>query len=161
MITKTLVLLLSFTFASFLVAQEPSRQVEPAKPNQQELEKKFQEQLTNCEFVGRWCLVENGRLGEEKEERYSITSARKASGELWIIQARVQYGDKDVTIPVPVHVKWAGDTPVITLTDAAIPNLGTYSARVLVYKDSYAGTWSGGNHGGMLHGVIRKKEITK
>jgi hypothetical protein len=144
-------------------AQEPSTTPTAAKPPQPqaELEKKFQEQLTNCEFIGRWSLVEGDKLGQEKEERYTIQGARKAGNELWIIQARIQYGDKDVTIPVPVQVKWAGDTPVITLTDAAIPNLGTYSARVVVYDGKYAGTWSGGNHGGLLHGIIRKKETAK
>jgi len=30
---------------------------------------------------------------------------------------RIQNGKRDVTAPVPVAVKWAGDTPVIMLTD--------------------------------------------
>ena len=42
-------------------------------------------------------------------------------------------------MPLPVSIKWAGDTPVITLTDLSIPGMGTYSARVVLYRDQYAG----------------------
>lgn len=141
-------------------AQEKAPETTPvrAQPAQADLEKKLEEQLTNCEFVGRWTLVKDGKLGEEKEEKYTIQSARKAGQELWIIHARVQYGQRDVTVPIPVQIKWAGDTPVITLTESNIAGLGTYSARVVIYQGTYAGTWSGGNHAGLLHGIIRKKE---
>jgi hypothetical protein len=53
-------------------------------------------------------------------------------------------------------VKWAGDTPVITLTDMTIPGLGTYTARVMVYRDHYAGYWSAGDHGGQMWGRIER-----
>ena len=130
---------------------------EPAESRQSELEKQFKETLTQCVFDGRWCLVKDGKLSEEKNEKYSISGATKTGGDVWLIYARIQYGGKDVTVPVPVQVKWAGDTPVITLDNVTLPGLGTYSARVLVFKDTYAGTWSAGDHGGMLHGVIQKQ----
>jgi hypothetical protein len=38
----------------------------------------------------------------------------------------------------------------------SIPGLGTYTARVLIYRGQYAGTWSGGDHGGELWGRIEK-----
>lgn len=54
-----------------------------------------------------------------------------------------------------MQVKWAGDTPVITLDDVGMPgDKSAYSARVLVYDKTYAGTWSGGGHAGLLNGVI-------
>ena len=53
-------------------------------------------------------------------------------------------------------VKWAGDTPVISLTNKAIPGFGTFTARVMFYGDEYAGTWSGGSHGGLMWGKIVK-----
>ena len=31
-----------------------------------------------------------------------------------------------------------------------------YSARVLIFENTYAGTWSGGDHGGLMNGVIKK-----
>jgi alpha-D-ribose 1-methylphosphonate 5-triphosphate diphosphatase len=48
------------------------------------------------------------------------------------------------------------DTPVITLDNVSLPGLGTYTARVQVYDKTYAGTWSAGDHAGMLHGIIEK-----
>lgn len=137
-------------------AAEPSKTIPPEK--QQELEQKFKELLTGCVFNGRWCLVRDGALGEEREEKYTIQSAMKSGQDVWLIYARVQYGGKDVSVPVPVQVKWAGDTPVITLDKVSLPGLGTYSARVLVFEKTYAGTWSAGDHAGMLHGTIQKAE---
>lgn len=132
---------------------------EPAEKDEEaarrlELEKEFREALTNVTFRGRWCLIKDGELGPEREETYTIRTAMKAGGDNWLIFARVQFGDKDVTLPVPVQVKWAGDTPVITVTDVNLPGLGTYSARVLVYRDTYAGSWFGKTYGGLMSGQI-------
>ena len=41
-----------------------------------------------------------------------------------------------------------------SLTDAAVPGLGTLSARVLFYEDRYAGNWSHGDVGGNQFGRI-------
>jgi len=57
-----------------------------------------------------------------------------------------------------VQVKWAGDTPVITLDNVGIPGGNSYSARVLIYNKTYAGTWSGGDHAGLLNGVITNEK---
>jgi hypothetical protein len=57
---------------------------------------------------------------------------------------------------MPLKVFWAGDTPVISLTDLSIPGLGTYTARVMVYRDQYAGTWKAKDHGGHLFGRITR-----
>ena len=45
---------------------------------------------------------------------------------------------------------------MITLTDFTVPGLGTFSARVLIYRNKYAGTWSHGDVGGHLFGTIEK-----
>lgn len=125
-------------------------------PERAVLEAKFKETMAGAVFNGRWCLLRDGALGEERQEKYSIEGATKSGGDVWLIYARIQYGEKDVRVPVPVQVKWAGDTPVITLDNVSLPGLGTYSARVLVHDKTYAGTWSAGDHGGMLHGIIEK-----
>lgn len=64
-------------------------------------------------------------------------------------------------MPLALPIKWAGDTPVITVTKVAFPGLGTYSARVLFSEDSYAGTWSGSTHGGEMWGKIVKGDAAK
>ena len=108
-------------------------------------------------MIGRWVALSEGKLGRERDEKYTINNVRKGEGEQWIITARMQFGNVDVNVPVPVDVKWAGDTPVISVTNLSIPGVGTYSARVLIYDNTYAGTWSGGDHGGLMNGVVEKQ----
>jgi len=131
----------------------------PAKPKltQEELEANFKATLTKATFKGRWCVIKDGQPGPEKEDKYSINSITKIGGEMWLITARIQYGNHDFVAPVPVVVKWAGDTPVIVLDKVGVAGSGEFSARVLVYDNSYAGTWSGGDHGGLLSGVIEHR----
>lgn len=122
---------------------------------QLEREKQFKEALTNVTLEGLWRLVKDGKLGDEQGEKYTISSVTKL-GKLWFITARIEYGNKDVTVPVPVRVNWAGDTPVISITEAGLKGLGTYSARVMIYGGLYTGTWSGKGYGGFLSGRIVK-----
>jgi len=124
------------------------------KLTQEELEANFKATLTKATFKGRWCSIKDGLLGPEKEDKYSIRSVTKIGGDMWLISARVQYGKNDFVAPIPVQVRWAGDTPVITLDKVSVGGSGEYSARVLIYQKTYAGTWSGGDHGGLLNGVI-------
>ena len=91
-----------------------------------------------------------------------VSSAMKLpDGDLWLLKARVKYGDKDVTLPIPLEIKWAGDTPVITMTNMEIPGLGTFSTRVVLYEGRYAGTWQHGAVGGHLFGKIEKADLPK
>lgn len=124
------------------------------------LEEKFQKTLANATLDGRWCMIEKGKLTEEYQDKYTIQGATRSGNGLWLIYARIQYAGRDLTVPVPVQLKWAGDTPVITLDKVSVPGLGTYSARVLIFENTYAGTWSARDHGGMLHGIIEKSSST-
>jgi hypothetical protein len=123
---------------------------------QQELFKLFEQKLSGVKLVGRFTILgkDDGPLPKEE---YTINSVKKMpEGDYWLFTSRIQYGDKDVTLPLPLEVKWAGDTPVITLTDFTIPAMGTFSARVVIYKNKYSGTWTHGKVGGHLFGVIEK-----
>ena len=115
------------------------------------LEEHFRQSLSGATLVGHFTVGDRKNL---REEKYTITKVSKIPGGLWLFQVRIQYGKRDVTLPLPLNVEWAGDTPVITLTDLSIPNLGTYTARVLIYRDQYAGTWSGGDVGGQMFGRV-------
>ena len=57
-----------------------------------------------------------------------------------------------------VKVVWAGDTPVLTMTEQTVEGLGTFSVRVMIYQDRYAGTWDNGSLGGHMWGQIVKDE---
>lgn len=138
---------------------EPQRAAnQPEEGQLSDREEKFKQMMTGVLMEGRWCLVEDGELTEEREESYRIINVMKAGGDTWLIRAQIKFGDREATVPVPVMVKWAGDTPVITLDEnTQVPQLGKYTARVVLHQGTYAGTWSGGEKKGMLHGIIKKQ----
>lgn len=175
MMMKTMIVAGLLALVSPAAAQDADREAQPggapapaeskppapnppeSKPNQAELEKQFEKTMTGATMIGRFTVEGRGDAGRvPKEERYEINKVTKMPGDYWLFAARVQYGSKDVTVPMMLQVKWAGDTPVITLTDLAIPGLGTYTARVMIFRDHYAGYWSGGDHGGNLWGRIER-----
>lgn len=117
-------------------------------------EEAFAKKMSGVVLDGYFTMTGQAMDKPLPRDRYTLTRVAKISGDLWRFDARVQYGEHDVTVPIPLSVHWAGDTPVISLTDMQIPGLGTYTARVLIYRDHYAGFWSGGDHGGHLFGDI-------
>ena len=121
------------------------------------LEEDFRKSMSEVTLLGHFTLGEDTNL---REEKYTIKKISKIAGGLWLFQVRIQYGSHDVTVPLPLNVKWAGDTPIITLTDLSIPGLGTYTARVIIYRDQYAGTWSAGKVKGQLFGRIVREQIS-
>jgi hypothetical protein len=145
--------------SSFAVAQQQPTPTPTTKPipSREELEKQFAESLSGSTLVGNFTVTGIKSDQPLKEDKYTLVKVSKLkNGDYWSFIARVQYGERDVQVPMALEVKWAGDTPVITLTDLAIPGLGTYTARVLFYRDQYAGTWSGTGHGGQMFGRIVK-----
>jgi hypothetical protein len=144
--------LILLLLSSTAIADEPAKK--SAETGQEESIKKLEETLTGAKLIGQFTVT--GREAREpKAEEYTIVSATKLpEGDVWLIKARIKYGDKDVTAPMPLEIKWAGDTPMITLTNMAIPGLGTFSSRVLIYENRYAGTWQHGQVGGHLFGRI-------
>ena len=118
------------------------------------LEKEFQDTLTGVLLQGQ--SSRDGSPGVS-DDKYEIEKVVKTGDDQWTFYARVEARGQSMVVPLPLQVKWAGDTPVITLTDQALPGMGTYTARVLVYRGQYAGTWSGRNGGGKVFGRIVKK----
>ena len=95
-----------------------------------------------------------------RDEVYTIEKIEKMEkGDYWQFNARLKFENYDFSAPIPLEVKWAGDTPVITLTDFTSPGLGTFDARVLFYNNKYAGTWTHGDHGGHLFGRIERQDV--
>ena len=159
---------LIFAAVSPLAAQEKTGEKQvPAEPKEsakqppekspEDLEAAFVETLGNVLFQGEWCLIEKGKLSESKPEQYEIVGVMKTGGDRWVVNARIQYGKVNLVAPVPVQVKWAGDTPIMIVDKFTMPGAGTYSARVMVFENTYSGTWTAGDHGGLLHGLIVKK----
>jgi hypothetical protein len=124
----------------------------PSVDTQSGLEQKFQQMMSGVTLIGHSASLKGESMSGE--EKYVIEKVSKLRGETWLFHVRIQYGSHDIPVPLPVTIKWAGDTPVITITDLTIPGLGTYTARVLLYEGQYAGTWSSKDHGGQVFGKI-------
>ena len=135
-------------------AQPTNPQPAPEQPAQRD--ENFKKLVTNVRLVGNFTMDGADEANLQREE-YAITGAIKlGNGDYWALTSRIKYGDVDLTVPVPVQVKWAGNTPVITVDSVKIPGLGTFSARVLLDGARYAGTWSHDEKGGHLFGVIER-----
>ncbi len=135
-----------------------------AKPKEQpEIDREslaaaFSKKLTGAALVGRFSVEGRNDDKPPSPERYELANVQHLGGDLWLFAARIKYGEHDVTVPITLNVMWAGDTPVITLTDFTIPGMGTFTARVLFYGDRYVGTWQHGKAGGHMWGNIVRDE---
>ena len=119
-----------------------------------DLEREFQDGMAGVVLEGQ--STHDGKPGVA-DDKYSIEKVVKTGDDQWTFYARIEAQGQTMTIPLPLQVKWAGDTPVITLTNQSLPGMSSYAARVLIYHGQYAGTWSGKNGGGKVFGHIVKK----
>jgi hypothetical protein len=154
--------LLIVLFAAAAFAQEttapPPVELTPA-------ERQFQDSMVNVKLVGHFTLGDSPEL---HDDAYTIVRVTKVKEDSWKFEARIQYNKKDVPIAMNLPVKFAGDTPVISVTNLGFPGFGSFTARVVIYNGTYAGTWAstgaaaGGKpavpHGGMMFGKVVKNE---
>jgi hypothetical protein len=136
----------------------------PPAPELTPAEKQFQDSMVNVKLVGHYTLGDSAELHDDS---YTIVRVSKVKEDSWRIEARIQYNKKDIPVAMNLPVKFAGDTPVISLTNFGVPGFGSFTARVVIYNGTYAGTWSsaGGRagdppHGGMMFGKVVKNEPT-
>lgn len=160
-VTASTLACLVLTFQVALAQQAAAEKESKPAPSQEELEKKFAETMSGATLVGRFTTRDQQGEQPLKEDRYTLGKVYKLPNGLWSFETRIQYGQHDVKVPLALEVKWAGSTPVITLDNVLVPGLGTFNSRVLVHGDEYAGTWSGGDHGGHLFGRITKGDTAK
>jgi hypothetical protein len=137
-------------------ANPPADGAAQAPADRAALEKQFAEKMSGATLVGNFTMTGKEESKGLKEERYKITKCTKLQDDFWVFQTRIQYGTHDATLPLTLKVLWAGDTPVITLTDTPVAGFGSFTCRVLIYGDRYSGTWQGGDTGGHLFGRIER-----
>ena len=156
-------LALFLILSAFVLAQDAAPPVEMTAA-----EKQFQEAMNNVTLVGFFTQGDGAELHDDK---YVIERVTKIKDDTWKFEARIQYNKKDFKVAMPLPVKFAGDTPVISLTNYAVPGFGSFTARVVMYNGAYAGTWGSSGapapgpngkaippHGGKLFGKIVKNE---
>ena len=145
-------------FAAGAFAQDSSSK--PSAMDRAALERWFEETMSGASLVGHFVVT--GQDAPAKGDKYRISKIAKMSDGRWMFNAQMGAGDREHTISMPFDVQWAGDTPVITLTDQALEGMqGKFTARVLIYGDRYAGTWQHGQVGGHLYGRLEKANDEK
>jgi len=133
-----------------------SRESPPGADAQAERDRACEEMMTSVSLVGQSTSFD--REGIAGKEEYVIEKVSRIAGDRWLFQTTMKLGSGEVTVPIPITILWAGDTPVITLTDLSIPGMGSYSARVLLFRGHYAGTWMGAEGGGHVFGDIVRRD---
>jgi len=134
----------------------PQGPASSAALDQAALEKDFARKLTGAALVGTFTVDGQPADKAPNPERYELESVSKLKNGHWMFVSRIKYGDHDVKVPLALKVLWAGDTPMISLTDFTIPGMGTFTARVMFHGDRYAGTWQHGAVGGHMWGRIEQ-----
>jgi|SRR5579859_579818 len=137
------------------LAQQSST-VPATQPDRETLEKELAERLSGARLVGFYMA--DGQEGPPKHDSYTLRKVEKREGDKWLFTAVLSYGQQSMALPLQIPIYWAGDTPIISVTNFNIMGMGSYTARVMLYKDHYAGTWSSTTHGGYLWGKIEKSE---
>src|SRR5580692_5620397 len=79
-------------------------------------EKQFQDALNNVTLIG---FFTQGDTAELHDDKYVIERVTKVKEDTWKFEARIQYNKKDFKVGMNLPVKFAGDTPVISLTNFA------------------------------------------
>lgn len=136
----------------------PSSQAEPTdEARVAERTRTLERLLSGVTLEGSFTILGSDEL--PRAERYEIRRVTKQpEPDYWVFHARMRYGDKDVTMPFPLQVKWAGETPVLTVDQLTLPGLGTFNARVVVEDGMYAGTWRHGKVAGQLFGRLLPRD---
>ena len=131
---------------------------EQDEKSREELFRGFEELLKKSVMVGTF-MIDGDDNNKRINERYEISKVvKQPQGDYWMFFSRIKYGSHDVTLPIPVEVKWAGTTPVITVDNLTIPGMGTFDSRVVIADGKYAGTWRHGKVGGLMFGHLEKQK---
>jgi len=123
------------------------------------VETNFVAMLKNATLKGTWAPVQQTQLGtSRKDDGYRVARVEKKDGDKWTLVYLVAYQGKEIEYPMPVTVKFAGDTAVLILDNVrAGRDKANWSARVMFHENVYTGRWwETGNkeHGGTIEGIV-------
>ena len=124
-----------------------------------DLDRHFEELMSGVRLQGHFNVVGPDGMSAPQPDLYMVSELTRGEGNTWIFNYRMSFNQNQQMVPVPVEVLWAGDTPVLTMTDQEIEGLqGKFSARILIDRGRYAGTWQHGPVGGHMWGVLEPAE---
>ena len=117
----------------------------------------FADDLAGKTLTGSYAVDAAAAGATLKTDSYRIAAVRRTGDETFVVEAVIGYGQTDLTIPVTVNVRAAGDVPVLVIDDLAIPMMGEGFGSKIVFdfeRGRYAGTWRHGDVGGAMWGRI-------
>ena len=164
--TPQTILCRSFTLIAiaFLFITTPVAATQDTDIEKSDRDIAFEKLLHNVQLVGHFTqstpptITPLQQADEDdqplKEDRYTIRSVTKLREGVFQFDAIVHYGERDFPIKMNLPIKWAGDTPMIALSNMMVPGMGTFDATIIFDGNKYAGTWAGTDHGGHLFGYI-------
>lgn len=135
-----------------------------ARAETQEIEKAFSAMLTNATLNGTWAPIDKRLLGDDQKDGYEIVRATKKEADQWVLVSKMKFNGQELQIPIPVIVKFAGDTAVMVLNNLPLGDGTTWSARILFHDDVYAGSWWGADKAtksGIVSGTITRSAATE
>ena len=146
-------------FSVFLLVLTVAAGVPSLAQSNTDVEANFIAMLKNATLKGTWAPVQQGHLGAAKaDEAYRIARVGKKEGDKWVLVSLVNYQGKEMEYPIPVVVKFAGDTAVLILDNVrAGQGAANWSARVMFHENVYAGRWwetANRDHSGTIGGTI-------
>ena len=152
-LTISAAILLAFLSSTALAEPVAGATTKPAK-SQAELDTWFAKTMSNATLEGSFNV--KGSDAAPKADKYKLGEVARKDGDQWVINATMQFAGREISVPIQLPVKWAGDTPVITVDNVGIPGHGSYNARVMIFGDEYVGIWSNtaGTHGGQMWGRV-------
>jgi hypothetical protein len=149
------IVLASLVAAASMAAQQAGPPAPTPEAPMNAAEKQFRETMSDVTLKG---FFTSGDSADTHEDGYTIGKITKIGEDLWNFEATIEHNKKPFKATINVPVKWAGDTPVLTLSNYLIRGHGVYSARILIYGGMYAGTWGTQSHGGKMFGKVVKNE---
>jgi hypothetical protein len=153
------------TWGSAAGAQESA-----TEPDQRDQDARFEALMEGARLVGQFTVDTGQAEDAPRPDLYSVSALEKGEGDVWIFHYTMSYGSGSsggnqgssnrpaTTFDIPVRVVWADDTPVLTMTEQAVEGLGTFTVRVMIHGDRYAGTWQHGAFGGHMWGRIEREQ---
>ncbi len=145
-------------FAVSLAHSTSGQDAEKPTAEAESRETRLADYLNRSKFVGRFT-VDGREDGKLKPETYEISKCEKLpADDMYRLTAKIVYGDTNSEVPLDLKIVWAENTPVITIDSMWIPGMGTFSSRVMIHNNRYAGTWTHDEKGGHLFGKIEQME---
>jgi len=125
-------------------------------------ERQFAERMRDVRLIGTFTVFGGEARGDDggggpRSDAYEIRSVEKVGENLWRFNASMQCCGVTGEIPIVIPMHFVGDTPMIMMTDTALPGIGTFTVRLFFHGDAYTGTWQHGKVGGHMSGRIEKR----